>query len=70
MNWSKVCTKCPLCKIEYGKVFKVRYGERIDMNVVKKKDMIEEDEPADDVPIVIEGSNELVNISRRNMLCV
>lgn len=56
-NWSKVCTKCPLCKEEFDEIFKLKNEERIDGKKVQPKKMYDEDEEADsNEQVIIEGS--------------
>ena len=58
VNWSKVCTKCPLCKVDFLYILKVRRGIRIQSLRVEPKELNEDNDYDDpDEQVIIEGTD-------------
>lgn len=56
-QWANVCTKCPLCKVPFDTVYKIKKGEKIDCQKFKPRGLDDDSEEGDPNEIVeIQGS--------------
>jgi hypothetical protein len=58
-QWANLCTRCPLCKVPFEVVYKVKNGERIDCQRFKKRGLDDDSDEGDpNEMIVIPGSSQ------------